>query len=52
MFEQLGEDGRGKFLSSTRPAFEIRDEEWMRRQEKVVAARAFINRGYGINQLK
>lgn len=31
---------------------EVRDEEWYRRQDKVVAARAFINRGYGINQLK
>jgi hypothetical protein len=28
------------------------DEEWIRRLDKTIAARAFVYRGYGINYLK
>ena len=30
----------------------ISNQEWIGKQDKIVAAKAFINRGYGINQLK
>lgn len=42
----------GCILSAKKLVGNSRDEDWLRKMDKIISARAFAYRGYGINSLK